>query len=116
MARDPYQDEPSAEELAAAAGAGDWFNESLAEQRKRDAKLKANLGQDATLIKAGKNKLMKDFMDLPPDTDPEAPPPDLFASERAAGRKKNADLSSIMGDLESGRKADKDLLKDLFGK
>lgn len=113
MAKDPYED-ISQEELEA-SGATDWFSDTLAEQRKANAKLKSSLSQDTGSIKARKNQL-QDLLELPPDLDPEEPAPDLFAAERAAAGKENSSLSSLMGDLKDNRAADKDLLKDLFGK
>ena len=113
MAKDPYED-MSQEELEA-SGATGWFSDTLAEQREANAKLKSSLNQDTGSIKA-KKKQLQGLLELSPDRNPEEPPPDLFASERAAAGKENSSLSSLMGDLKDNRAADKDLLKDLFGK
>lgn len=112
MARDPYE-EPSDEELEA-AGANDWFSDSLARQAQRDARLKAGLNPDTRSVKKGKEQL-RSLLELPPDLNPEEPAPDLFASEREAARRGNSSLSSLMGDLEDSRTADQDLLRDMFG-
>ncbi len=112
MARDPY-DDPSDEELEA-SGANDWFSDSLAQQAKRDAQLKAGLNPDTRSVKKGKEQL-RSLLELPPDLNPEEPAPDLFANEREAARKGNSSLSSLMGDLNESRNADQDLLRDMFG-
>lgn len=114
MAEDPYKNMPSREELEA-AGATDWLSETLAEQQKRDASLKAALGGETKSLKA-KKKDLRGVLELPPDTDPEEEVPDLLAQERAEVAGKASELSGLMGDLSEKRAAEKDLLKNLFGK
>lgn len=105
---------PSREELEA-AGAIDWFSDSVAEQKKRNAELRSNLGKETGSIRAEKNQL-KDLLQLPPDLDPEDPIPDLFASERDEARKQASALTSMNREIKQSRDADKELLKNLFGK
>ncbi len=104
----------SREELEA-AGAADWFSDSIAEQKKRNAELRSNLGQETGSLRAEKNQL-QDLLQLPPDLDPEEPIPDLFASERAEVRKQSSALSSMNREVKLSRDADRELLKNLFGK
>lgn len=111
---DPYEDMPSLEELEA-SGAADWIKESLGEQRELDAKLKKHLDGEKRSIKSEKTRLHH-MLELPPDLDPEEPAPDLFAQERDKVRKERGKLPSLLGDLQESQKAEKDLLKDLFGK
>jgi hypothetical protein len=111
---DPYADLPEKDDPAAAK-ATDWFQDSLAQQRRKDAELRSNLGKDAGALKARNRRLVEGLMDMPPELDPEEPAPDLFATERAEARKKNSALSSIVDDLEDTRAAERALLKDLFG-
>lgn len=113
MARDPYED-VGAEELEA-SGASGWFSESLAEQKKRQAELRSKLGEDTASIKNTKEKL-KGLLALPPLPDSEEPAPDLFASERLAAKKKDADLGTFLGDFRDAQAAEKKSLKNLFGK
>jgi hypothetical protein len=113
VAKDPYED-ISDEELQA-TGATDWFSDTLAEQQKRNAQLKSALGQDTGSVRAKKQQLKK-LLDLPARQNPEEPAPDLFAAERTAAQKKRSALSSIVDELEQSRAAEKELLKDLFGK
>lgn len=116
MAKDPYQDEmPSREEMEA-SGASDWFADTLAQQKRQNARLKSTLGQDTSSIKARKKELESLLGDLPPDFDPEEPAPDLFATERDAARKERSSLSSLVGELEGSRAGERDMLKNLFGK
>lgn len=116
MTKDPYsEDIPSRQELEA-SGATDWFADSLAQQQKQNARLKSSLGQETSSIKARKKELESLLGDLPPDMDPLEPAPDLFASERDAARKQRSSLSSLVGDLEGQRAAERDMLKNLFGK
>ena len=116
MPKDPYTDDmPSREELEA-SGAGAWLADSLAEQERRDASLKTSLGRETSSIKKRKKQLQGMLGDLPPDLDPEEPAPDLFASERDKARQERSSLSSLVGDLEGGRAAERDMLKNLFGK
>lgn len=114
MATDPYQD-MSREELEA-TGATSWLSDDLAQQQRRDAKLRSSLGQDTGAIRAGKQKLKGMLGDLPPDLEPEEPVLDIFAAERAAAQKKSSSLSSLLGDLQESQAADQSLLRDLFGK
>ncbi len=111
---DPYEDMPSREELEA-SGATDWIKESLGEQRELDAKLKKQLKGEKHSIKSEKSRLHR-MLELPPDLEPEDSAPDLFAQERDKARKERGELPSLFDDLQESQKAEKDLLKDLFGK
>jgi septal ring factor EnvC (AmiA/AmiB activator) len=113
MASDPYQD-MTREELEA-TGATAWLDQDLAEQQRRDAALKSTLGQDTSMIKATRQRLKGMLGELPPQLEPVAPVEDLFAAERAAAAQQTASLSSLVGDLEKSKEAEKDLLRDLFG-
>ncbi len=110
---DPYEDMPSREELEA-SGAADWINDSLGEKRQLDAQLKKALKGDVGSVKSQKNELQK-MLQLPPDLNPDEPAPDLFAQERDKARRERGSLPSLADDLKQSRKAEKDLLKDLFG-
>ena len=110
---DPYEDMPSLEEIEA-SGAADWIKESLGDQRARDAGLKKQLKGETGSIRSEKDALQR-MLQLPPDLDPEEPAPDLFASERDKARRERGKLPSLFDDLKECQKADKDLLKDIFG-
>jgi hypothetical protein len=113
MDSDPYDNMPSLEDLKT-SGATDWFSDSLAQQKKRNAALKAALGGETETIRAERESL-KNFIENPPEEAPEDVPPDLFAAERAQTAKQNEALSGMMGDLNKAQAAEKEMLKNLFG-
>ncbi len=113
MNSDPYDNMPSIEELKA-SGATDWFSDAFAEQKKRNAELKAALGGDAEAIRAERETL-KAFIAKPDQEKPTDDSLDLFAAERVQTAKQKDALSGMMGELEKAAAAEKEMLKNLFG-
>lgn len=113
MSIDPYDNMPSKEDLRT-SGAADWLNDVVAEQKKRQAALKAALGGEKAALQAQRQDL-ENLLNLPPEEVLEEGIPDLFASERQQVAKKKAQLSALVDDLGSSKAAEKAVLKDLFG-
>ena len=113
MTFDPYDNLPGKEDLEK-AGAADWLSEALSEQRKKDAALRASLNKETGSLKAEKRNL-ESLLELSPLDQAEEYTPDLFAAEKAQVAKKNASLSSLVGDLKNSKAAEKEMLKKLFG-
>lgn len=113
MTFDPYDNLPGKEDLEK-AGAADWLSDALSEQKKKDAALRASLNKETGRLKARKKDL-ESLLELPPLEQAEDDTPDIFAAEKAQVAKKNASLSSLVGDLENSKAAEKEMLKKLFG-
>lgn len=112
MSDDPYDNMPSLEDLQA-AGATDWFSDAIAEQKKRNASLKAALGAETSSLKSERKSLEELMNDAVQQPSPEDVP-DLFAEERADVAKGNAAAGSLLDDLKAAQAREKAKLKDLF--
>lgn len=112
MPRDPYQDPPSREELAA-SGADQWLADSLAKQQQQQRELKRSLAEDSQAWKSEQRSL-EQLLELPPDLDPEDPVLDLFAAEREAARRDIAPLRSLKGELAAKQAQEKEQLRQFF--
>lgn len=113
MSDDPYDNMPSLEDLQD-AGATDWFSDAIAEQKKRNASLKAALGSETKSLKS-ERKSLEDLLNAPEQAPDLSDVPDIFAQERADVAKGNAAASSLLGDLKAAQDKEKAKLKDLFG-
>lgn len=112
MSDDPYDNLPSLEDLQA-AGATDWFSDAIAEQKKRNASLKAALGAETNTLKS-ERKSLEELLNAAAQQPSQEEVPDLFAEERANVAKGNAAASSLLGDLKAAQAKETARLKNLF--
>lgn len=113
MTDDPYDNIPTLDDLEA-AGADDWFTDAVAQQKKRNAELKAALGSETSSLRS-ERKSLEDLLNAPEQQPNLEDVPDLFAQERRDVAKNNAVASSLLGDLTAAQAEEIAKLKNLFG-
>jgi hypothetical protein len=112
MDMDPYDNLPTLEDLKE-TGAADWAHGVFSEQRKKDAPLKRSLDKERKNLRSERKEL--EALLAVPSLEPDDTPPDFFAAERADAAQQRAALSGLLGDLDEKARAEKAMLKNLFG-
>lgn len=108
-----YENPPSRRQLKK-SGTEDWFNDAIAEQKRRDDALAGVFGEVAGDLDRSKSDLLSAFSELPEEEDPEEPAPDLFSNERDSVEQKRAQAQGMFAESEETR-AEKERLRNLFG-
>lgn len=97
------------------SGTGDWVDQAVRAQERKNQKLSSMLGEDAEALRRQKAELAGMF-DKSAHTEEENVDrgPDLFADEREQARRQQASLAGLFGDAAAKEKENEELL-GMFG-
>ena len=96
------------------SGTGDWVDQAMRAQERKNRQLSSMLGDDAAALKKQKAELAGMFAPAPAGEEDPDRGPDLFASEREKGRQQKATLAGLFGDEQAKARENEELL-GMFG-
>ena len=106
---------PSEDEVRR-SGTGDWLDQAMQAQERKNKKLANMIGGDAEAVRREKAKLAS-IWDAPAGEEEEEVDkgPDLFANEREQARQSRASLAGMFGAETQAKEKENEELRGLFG-
>jgi hypothetical protein len=98
------------------SGVGDWLDQAMAEQDRKNRQLQGMLG-DTPEDLARRRRELGGFLDPGPETGPEVGEPvgDLFEEERLSQEQNRRGLQSLLADEKRRKHEERQALQGLFG-
>lgn len=95
---------------------GDWLDQAMAEQHRRNRKLSGMLGDTREELEKRK-KGLSDLLNAPVEgtAEEEPPPPDLFEQERAEQERTRRGMAGFVEEERRRKEQERDSLRNMFG-